>query len=247
MKRKALIIAGIILLPASLVIAVLIIKESMLSKPQELTISDVANTAAAETEDYVSPIDFDKLQKEYPDIVAWIDIPGPEISYPVFCSNEDDTFYINHDRDGEKSRAGEIFIEHSYNKSDFTDPVTLIYGHNMKNETMFGLLENYFSYSADKDINGEITVYTKSAEYHYKVFSATPFDNRHILYNYDFAQDNIANTFFDEIKNYDSQDTYFNQGVFAECNGNKIILSTCKNSNLNDRYLVIAGLCETIN
>ena len=246
MKKKILLIIGIVLLLASLVIAVLFVRESRLSKPQELAISDVTNTTAAEKEAYVSPIDFDKLQKKYPDIVAWIDIPGPEISYPVFCSSVDDTFYISHNRDGEESRAGEIFIEHNYNKSDFSDPVTLLYGHNMKNETMFGLLENYFSYSSSADINGEITVYTKTAEYHYKVFSATSFDNRHILFNYDFNKQSVSDSFFKEIKNTRSLDNYFDDEIYAECNGNKIILSTCKNSNLNDRFLVIAGLYKTI-
>lgn len=248
MKRKALIITSIILLLASLVIALIIIRENSISRPQELTISDVTNTApAAETEQYVSPIDFDKLQNEYPDIVAWIDIPGPEISYPVFCNEDDDTFYITHNRDGKETRTGEIFIEHNYNKSDFSDPMTVIYGHNMKNETMFGLLENYFSYSdGSDDINGEITIYTKSAEYRCKVFAVTSYDNRHILYNYDFKIEDIANKFFDEIKNYGSQGTYFDDGIFSECNGNKIILSTCKNGNLNDRFLVVAGLYKTI-
>ncbi len=247
MKHKTPLFIGIILLLASIVIAVLIMSESLLFRPQKLTISDVTNTAAAEKEGYVSPIDFDKLQNKYPDIVAWIDIPGPEISYPVFCSSADDTFYITHNRDGEEFRAGEIFIEHNYNNTDFTDPVTLIYGHNMKNETMFGLLENYFSYSGNDDINGKITVYTKTAEYHYKVFSATSFDNRHILFNYDFSNNDVSAAFFDEIKSTHYPDTYFDDGLYAECSGNKIILSTCKNGNLNDRFLVIAGLYKTIN
>ena len=247
MKKKIFLIIGIILLLASVVIAVLIVKDGILSKPKELKIEDVTNTTSAEKEQYVSPINFEKLNKDYPDIVAWVDIPGPEISYPVFCNGIDDTFYITHNRDGEDSRAGEIFIEHNYNNSDFTDPVTILYGHNMKNETMFGPLENYFSYSGNDDINGEITVYTKTAEYHYKVFSATSFDNRHILFNYDFNKQSVSDSFFEQIKNTRTLDNYFDDEIYAECDGNKIILSTCKNSNLNDRFLVIAGLYEKIN
>ena len=94
MKKRIFLIIGIILLLASVVIAVLIVKDSMLSKPKELKIEDVTNTTSAEKEQYVSPINFEKLNKDYPDIVAWVDIPGPEISYPVFCNDIDDTFNL---------------------------------------------------------------------------------------------------------------------------------------------------------
>lgn len=244
MKKKILLTVGILFLLAGFVFLLFFVKDFKTSKPQELSITDVTvnkpRESLYEKEEYVSPVDFDKLEKQYPDIVAWIEVDGPEISYPVFCNSEDDSFYIDHDRNKNASKAGEIFIEHNYNNSDFTDPLTVIYGHNMKNETMFGPLQNYFSYSGNNDINGKITVYTKKAEFHYEVFSATTFDNRHILFNYDFEDSYASKTFFEEVKNTRSLDTYFNEEVYNEC-GDIIVLSTCNNNNRNNRFLVIAG------
>lgn len=105
------------------------------------------------------PVDFEALQAENPDIYAWITIPGTNVDYPILQREGDNGYYLNHSVDGAGSIAGAIFTE-DYNSKDFTDPNTIIYGHNMKNGSMFRTLHNY----SDReffDNNRDITIYCR--------------------------------------------------------------------------------------
>ncbi|MCL2775511.1 MAG: class B sortase, partial [Oscillospiraceae bacterium] len=85
-------------------------------------------------------IDFETLQMINPDAVAWLYGPGTPIDYPVMRAAEYD-YYLHHLPNGEYNANGSLFID--YNWADFTDKLTIIYGHNMKSEQMFGSLANY--------------------------------------------------------------------------------------------------------
>ena len=80
------------------------------------------------------PVDFDSLQKENPDIYAWITIPDTVIDYPIVQSSEDNSYYLDHSAQKTESVNGAIYSE-NYNKKDFDDPITLLYGHNMTKRT----------------------------------------------------------------------------------------------------------------
>ena len=80
--------------------------------------------------------------KENPDIYAWITIPGTKIDYPVLQSEEDNGYYLTHDQDGKENPSGALFTE-DYNNKDFQDPITVIYGNNMEDGSMFGELDRY--------------------------------------------------------------------------------------------------------
>ena len=86
-------------------------------------------------------IDFAGLQAVNPDVIAWIDIPGLSVSYPV-VQGEDNSYYLHHLFTGEYNSSGSIFAD-CHNQPDFTDQNTIIYGHNMKNGSMFGTLSHY--------------------------------------------------------------------------------------------------------
>ena len=88
------------------------------------------------------PVDFDSLQKENPDIYAWITIPDTVIDYPIVQSSEDNAYYLNHSAEKTDSASGAIYSE-NYNKKNFDDPITLLYGHNMKDGSMFAGLHKY--------------------------------------------------------------------------------------------------------
>lgn len=96
----------------------------------------------AEPEPVDIPIDFAELRKMNPEIYAWIRIPGTEVDYPIVQRPEDDAYYLDHTIEGEAGLPGSIYTE-SLNKQDFTDKNTVIYGHNMKDNTMFGSLKDY--------------------------------------------------------------------------------------------------------
>ena len=86
-------------------------------------------------------IDFAGLRSENPDVVGWIYFENEDISYPVMYSG-DNSYYLRKTFKREHATAGSIFLEGS-NKTDFSDCHTIIYGHNMKNLSMFGKLKYY--------------------------------------------------------------------------------------------------------
>jgi len=106
-------------------------------------------TTAAEA-DFLTKIDFAALKQRNPDVVAWLYIPGtdPEISYPVMWKENDNDYYLHRDIDQKQSYEG-VFLDGA-DKSDFSSRQNLIYGHHMKNGTMFAGLakfkdEDYFN------------------------------------------------------------------------------------------------------
>jgi sortase B len=116
-----------------------------------------------------NPIDFKTLTAKYPDIYAWIRVPGTNIDYPIVQHPTDNSYYINHTIEGKKRIAGAIFTE-NYNSKDFNDPNTLIYGHNMKNGSMFGSLKLYRDYEYYKE-HPVFYIYTDEGVYEYRIFS----------------------------------------------------------------------------
>lgn len=86
-------------------------------------------------------VDFDALQEENPDIVGWLYCKDTPINYPV-VQGEDNQYYVHHMTDGSYNAGGAIFLDFR-NDSGFQDWNSVLYGHNMRNKSMFGSLENY--------------------------------------------------------------------------------------------------------
>lgn len=94
-----------------------------------------------ETDQEYRIIDFSALQSINSEVVGWIDFPGLTVSYPV-VQGEDNQVYLKRTFSGERNAAGAIFMDNR-NCKDMTDQNTVIYGHNMKNGSMFGMLKRY--------------------------------------------------------------------------------------------------------
>lgn len=119
-------------------------------------------------------VDLVPLETQYPDIKGWLFFENEDISYPILQSSTDDK-YMRMTYNGESSAAGSIFME-SLNASDFSDTHTIIYGHNMKNRTMFGALRNYVNQPKYYDYHKYFQIITltpdgKTCKYRYKVFA----------------------------------------------------------------------------
>ncbi|MCR5088423.1 MAG: class B sortase [Oscillospiraceae bacterium] len=84
---------------------------------------------------------FRELQALNPDVRSWLSLTGTKIDYPVLQGTSNRT-YLNTDVYGEYALAGSIFLD-SRNAGDFSDPYSLVYGHNMENSRMFGDLAKY--------------------------------------------------------------------------------------------------------
>ena len=191
------------------------------------------------------PVDFSSLNSINSDIYAWIDIPGTNISYPVLQSENDDSFYLNHDSDKNYNTNGAIFSEHQYNAKSFDDPVTVLYGHDMRSGDMFGQLQSCYSNEDFLKNNDEILIYTPDKELHYKIFAATPYYNLHLLHYYPFEKSYVFNQFFDELYNYRTLSSIYLKEEKPVYGDKVLVLSTCMNKGENKRFLVFGVLEST--
>lgn len=199
------------------------------------------------TEPYVSPVDFEGLWAVNPDAYAWLDIPDTPVSYPILQHPEENDYYLYRDIEGKDDRAGSIYTQVQYNSRDFTDPVTLIYGHNMSHGKMFGaLVDNIYTSQQGLEDHDQIVIYLPDRELHYTVFATVPFGSYHLLYNYDFTDERTFRLFFQEIMSVRSLQSYYNPGELVFQGDKVIILSTCWSRNLSQRFLICAKLTESI-
>lgn len=200
------------------------------------------DTETEESEPVVIPIDFEALWEQNEDIYAWLLIPDTGIEYPILQHSTDDTYYLDHTVDKKSGLPGSIYTEAAYNGTDFTERNTLIYGHNMKNGTMFGELDKYKTPSYMKEHN-TIIIYTPEHIYTYQIFAAVTYDNRHIMHSFDFSTDAGLQSYLDSIMAVNNLNTYIDETVEVTSLDRIITLSTC-NGNSKQRFLVEAVLID---
>ena len=190
-----------------------------------------------------NPIDFDSLIEINEDVYAWITIPNTLVDYPVVQSaaDESDSFYLDHNIDKEYEFAGMIYSQ-KMNSKDFTDPVTVLYGHNMKNDSMFGSL-HYFEDADFFEENEFFYVYMPGHILTYQVVSAYVYDNRHIMNTFNFLEESELQEYIDSILSPNSMTANVREGASITTDDNILTLSTC-NSNDEQRYLVQGVLVD---
>lgn len=199
-----------------------------------------------EKELYTSPVDFESLQELNPDIYAWLRIPGTEFDFPLVQRSGDDSFYLTHDSDGNENSTGAIFTESAYTNTDMEDPVTVAYGHQMQAGTMFGRLQETYSEQDSLEEYGEAVVYLPGKELHYAVFAAVPYDNRHILYQYDFSSSRRYTAFLNSIYEVREIGAQISSEIEVTPADKLLVLSTCLQGNPERRYLVLAKCVKEI-
>lgn len=137
--------------------------------PQE---DEKVETSEEKPRDYPNLIiDFGLLKSTNSDFVAWLYFPFFDISYPVVQEQEVDE-YLKKTFDGTKNNSGCLFID-VLSSPDFTGMHDIVFGHNMRNGSMFGKLKT-LSRSEDREMINEnpyIYVYTPNAVYKYRVFA----------------------------------------------------------------------------
>lgn len=127
-----------------------------------------AETAAQDESTVFPEVDFEGLSQINPDIVGWLYIPGADISYPVVQGSDND-YYLNRLFDGTRNSSGSIFLD-AYCASDFSDRHSIIYGHHMKDMSMFTRLMNYKSQAFYND-HPEALLMTPRCNYRIRFFS----------------------------------------------------------------------------
>ena len=201
--------------------------------------SETSSTPEPELPD--NPIDFAAEKQKYPDIYAWINIPNTNINYPVVQHPTKDDYYLDHNAEQKYTKAGAIYSELK-NSKDFSDPNTVLYGHNMLNGSMFAVLKKYRNAQYFNE-NSEIKIYTKGHIYTYKIFSAFVYDDRHILNSFDFNKEEDYQDFLDDCMNPPTLIRNVRDDIKVTTDDRIITLSTCT-SNKVERYLVVAVLVD---
>jgi len=189
-----------------------------------------------------NPIDFNVLKEKNPDIYAWIRIPDTQIDYPIAQREGDDTFYLEHDMYGEKRFAGCIYTEEC-NSRDFQDPNTVIYGHNMRNGTMFQNL-HLFEVSDFFEEHPYFYIYTPEEVLKYEVFAAYAYDDRHLMNSFDFNDEEVFEAYLEEIFHVRAMNANIRSGIKVSRTDRIVTLATCIGGDGGSRYLVQAVLTE---
>ncbi|MBR5620165.1 MAG: class B sortase [Clostridia bacterium] len=183
-----------------------------------------------------NPIDFQSLQDRNNEIYAWIVVPNTEIELPILQSYQDDLYYLNRDLDGKYSRLGSLFTQ-SKNNREFTDPVTVIYGHNYYSGGMFTNL-HYFEDADFFKENEYFYIYTPTRKLTYYIVSAYKYDDRHILNSFDFSDEQVRRDYFDSVLNPKAMLRNVREDAVLETDDKLVILSTCLTGGYSGRYLV---------
>ena len=167
-------------------------------------------------------------------MVGWLTIDDTKIDYPIM-QGEDNNEYLNKDPFGDYSLSGSIFLD-SRNNSDFTDDYSLIYGHHMESDLMFGALDHYLKKGYLKNHNTG-SIYINDKPYKLTLFAVGESEaTNEIIFAPTFA-------YADTVYNYIKQNAlYFDESVKKQENDRIIALSTCKYPDTVERTLVFGYL-----
>lgn len=178
------------------------------------------------------------LQARYPDAVGWLTVPGTRIDYP-FAQAKDNAFYLHRGLNKHPLVAGTLFMDYR-NSKDFSDFNTIIYGHHMKNRSMFGDLQefndrNFF----DNNKAGTIFLAAKTYKVDFFAFVVIKPDDADI-YNPTISAEADRTAFLTHVKS--ASRYYRDPGLGAD--DHIVTLSTCNYEFNNARMVLIGKLTE---
>ena len=126
-------------------------------------------------------VDIAGLKSQNEDVAAWLYFENEEISYPVMYSGDNDK-YLKTLATGERGRSGALFID-MRNTPDFSDPHTVIYGHNMQDTSMFGKLKYYRKKDNYYKGHEYFQIITEDSIYRYRIFAYEDVSVEHSVFN----------------------------------------------------------------
>ena len=182
-------------------------------------------------------IDFDYLKKKNPDIIAWLDIPGTGISYPVAKTGDND-FYISHGINGQKSSSGAVFMDYR-NKADLTDSNTILFGHNMRNGSMFAGLRQFKSQSY-RNSRPYVDLYFPDGRVRFEIYSCYEESASGENFPTLFTGKDDRNAFLSTA----ASRSLYKTDVAPEKSGHTLMLATCTGKGYSHRLVVHAAQIE---
>lgn len=199
---------------------------------QEIQIDEVSGEPVMK-----SPVDFDSLTKLNSDIIGWLKVEALDISYPL-AQGEDNDFYLHNTFQKTPNIAGCIFLDRE-NKKDFSDKNSIIYGHNMRNGSMFGKLKKFYEDGVFEK-SPYFWIYTPEKIYKYEIFACHEVGYTSKTYQLSFQDDA---DFMEYIKEaFEHSVVQSKASVSAE--DTVVTLSTCT-GNASTRFIVQGKRIET--
>ncbi|SFP73983.1 sortase B [Butyrivibrio proteoclasticus] len=183
-------------------------------------ITEAAATAESSEPAYVDS-GISQFMETHPEAVGWIRFEDDLISSPLMQA-DDNSKYALKDADGNDSAAGAIFLDYR-SSADFSDSNTIIYGHNMRDRSMFGALKIYKENLEFLDEHKYFQIITPEGSSRYMIFAFMDVPKN--SYIYDVCGDNISRMreFLDTIE----YKTYIDTGIEPTVDDKIITLSTC--------------------
>lgn len=170
------------------------------------------------------------------DYKMWIEVPNTNINYPV-VQGKDNDFYLNHDFKKKESSSGAIFIDY---KNDIEkDKNIIIYGHNMRNKSMFQNLMKF----KDKGFweqDNKITLIIDDVIYEYDIFSAYVSDAKDVNLKINFKDDKEYLKYIEDIK----KKSIFSKDINIKSTDKILTLSTCSYETESSRIVICGKLMK---
>lgn len=167
-----------------------------------------------------NPINFDELLAINTDIIGWLEMESVDISYPIVQSDDND-YYLHRTFRKQDNFAGSIFLDY-LNNPNFSNRNNIVYGHNMKNGSMFGILKQYQN-QEKYDKSKYFWIYTPTRIYKYEIFSASVVGTYSDSYQISFADRDDFKEFLDQAKSQSMIKTT----AKVSYNDTVVTLSTC--------------------
>lgn len=184
--------------------------------------SSSSGSAAALLPGELPTVALDKLQKENPDTVGWLYAPALGINYPIM-QDTDNTYYIKHTFSGGRNDSGSIFLD-AEAAADFSDKNTYIFGHNMRNGSMFGSLKKVRETGLVSE-NPYFWIYREDGWHMYQIFSYhnANADRKDMAFQTSFENDQAYQQFLTYLQEQSEEDLH----VALDVNDKIVSLSTC--------------------
>ena len=189
-------------------------------------------------------IDWEELHSQNEDIYAWICIADTKIDYPILQHPSELDHYLDYNIDGSKGYPGCIYSQF-VNSKDFTDFNTVLYGHNMKNGTMFAGLHKFedSEYFADHPY---IYVYTEDKVFGYRIFASYTFSSIHLIMGFDLSDENVRQIYIDNIRSLEGLTDNIDDSIEVDTDSRLLTLTTCIANQADKRYNVAGVLVSEI-
>lgn len=184
-------------------------------------------------------VDFSILKKHSSDIIAWLYCADTPINLPVVQSGDND-YYLHRLPGGSSNYNGTLFLDYR-NSKEFTDFTSIIYGHNMRDGSMFGTLPEY---SAQEYYNAHPTWYLLTPERSYRVdllagyITESTSETYLVEYSYEEREAFLSNAM---------ENSTFSSTTTGNVNDRFLILSTCSYEYDGARYVLVGKLTEVAN